>query len=227
MPPLRARPEDIGLLTRHFLTLASREGLPAKQIDEEAVGLLTAMPWRGNVRELKNFIYRLVLTTREDRISESTIAQLPGSGEATEMPANGCTFDAAVAQFMAEQRQKGIGRDRIYARALAAFEKPLLQTIMAQARGNQLQAAAMLGINRNTLQQEAVRLWPWRQQARRVAPLERQTESHQRLCAFPATLSVARVAKWQQSAPSQPLSKTVTRFGAGVRAALNGSVIPT
>jgi two-component system, NtrC family, nitrogen regulation response regulator GlnG len=154
MPPLRARPEDIGLLTRHFLTMASREGLPAKQIDEEAIGLLTAMPWRGNVRELKNFIYRLVLTTREDRISESTIAQLPSSGEAHEMPANGCTFDAAVAQFMAEQRQKGISRDRIYIRALAAFEKPLLQTIMAQAKGNQLQAAAMLGINRNTLRKK-------------------------------------------------------------------------
>jgi DNA-binding protein Fis len=55
---------------------------------------------------------------------------------------------------MAEQRQRGSGRDRIYARALAAFEKPLLQTIMAQARGNQLQAAAMLGINRNTLRKK-------------------------------------------------------------------------
>jgi two-component system, NtrC family, nitrogen regulation response regulator GlnG len=156
MPPLRARPEDIGLLIRHFLTLAAREGLPAKQIDEDAIGLLTAMPWRGNVRELKNFIYRLVLTSREDRISENTIALLPGNAsEVGDMPVNGCTFDAAVAQFMAEQRQKGGGgRDRIYVRALAAFEKPLLQAIMNQARGNQLQAAAMLGINRNTLRKK-------------------------------------------------------------------------
>jgi two-component system, NtrC family, nitrogen regulation response regulator GlnG len=155
MPPLRARPEDIGLLTRHFLTLAAREGLPIKQIDEEAISLLTAMPWRGNVRELKNYVYRLVLTTREDRISDSTLAQLGGvPSESSDMNSGGCSFDAAVAQFMAEQRQRGVGRDRIYPRALAAFEKPLLQMVMAQAKGNQLQAAAMLGINRNTLRKK-------------------------------------------------------------------------
>jgi two-component system, NtrC family, nitrogen regulation response regulator GlnG len=155
MPPLRARPEDIGLLTRHFLNLAAGEGLPSKQIDDEAITLLTAMPWRGNVRELKNFIYRLALTTREDHISESTVSQLGGAAwEHAETSAVGCSFDAAVAQFMGDQRQKGIGRDRIYSRALAAFEKPLLQMVMAQAKGNQLQAAAILGINRNTLRKK-------------------------------------------------------------------------
>jgi two-component system, NtrC family, nitrogen regulation response regulator GlnG len=155
MPPLRARPEDIGLLTRHFLTLAVREGLPAKQIDDDAISMLTAMPWRGNVRELKNFVYRVVLTAREDRITEGTLLQLGASaGEGAGHVTNACTFDAAVTQFMTEQRQRGAGRERIYARALAAFEKPLLQTIMTQAKGNQLQAAAMLGINRNTLRKK-------------------------------------------------------------------------
>ena len=155
MPPLRARPEDIGLLTRHFLTLAVREGLPVKQIDDDAISMLTAMPWRGNVRELKNFVYRVVLTAREDRITETTLSQMGAPvGDAAQQNATICTFDAAVAQFMTEQRQRGVGRERIYARALAAFEKPLLQTVMAQAKGNQLQAAAMLGINRNTLRKK-------------------------------------------------------------------------
>ncbi len=155
MPPLRARTDDIGLLTRHFLTLASREGLPSKQIDDAAIGLLSVMPWRGNVRELKNFIYRLVLTTREDRISEYGVTLISdGTADAVDLPEYGCTFDAAVAQFMVEQRQKGANRDHIYGRALAAFEKPLLQAIMVQAMGNQLQAAAMLGINRNTLRKK-------------------------------------------------------------------------
>jgi two-component system, NtrC family, nitrogen regulation response regulator GlnG len=155
MPPLRARPEDIGLLTRHFLTLAVREGLPAKQIDDDAISMLSAMPWRGNVRELKNFVYRVVLTAREDRITQTTLSQMGASvSETAHHGASICTFDAAVAQFMTEQRQRGVGRERIYARALAAFEKPLLQTVMAQAKGNQLQAAAMLGINRNTLRKK-------------------------------------------------------------------------
>ncbi len=66
----------------------------------------------------------------------------------------GCSFEAAVMHFMQEQKQRGVGRDRIYARALAAFEKPLLQSVMNLARGNQLQAAALLGINRNTLRKK-------------------------------------------------------------------------
>ena len=129
--------------------------MPSKQIDEDAIARLTQMPWRGNVRELKNFIYRLTLTAREDCISEATVMQIAGSADAEPMLIGGmCSFEAAVAQFMAEQRQRGHGRERIYVRALAAFEKPLLQAIMQQARGNQLQAAAILGINRNTLRKK-------------------------------------------------------------------------
>ncbi len=70
LPPLRARPEDIGLLVRHFLQLAIKEGLPSKSIDDDALSVMASMAWKGNVRELKNFVYRLVLTAREDRISE-------------------------------------------------------------------------------------------------------------------------------------------------------------
>ncbi len=155
MPPLRARPEDIGLLAQHFLNLAAREGLPAKQIDPDAVVVLSTMPWRGNVRELKNFIYRLVLTTRDDLISANMLAQLGSNAqEPGDLQNGGCSFEAAVNRFMAENQHKGYGPQRIYARALAAFEKPLLQRVMAQAKGNQLQAAAMLGINRNTLRKK-------------------------------------------------------------------------
>lgn len=155
LPPLRARPEDIGLLTRHFLSLAASEGLPSKQIDDDAIALMTTMPWRGNVRELKNFVYRIALNTREDRIAEASIRQIAAPHTDGQEPTiGGCTFDAAVLQFMAEQKQRGSSRDRIYSRALAAFEKPLLQAVMRQAKGNQLHAAAMLGINRNTLRKK-------------------------------------------------------------------------
>jgi two-component system nitrogen regulation response regulator GlnG len=155
LPPLRARPEDIGLLVAHFLQLAISEGLPGKAIDDEAVALLTNMPWKGNVRELKNFVYRLVLNAREDRISETTVTNIANPADFDSGPAiERCSFDAAVLQFLHEHRQRGAGRELIYPRALAAFERPLLQAVMKMAKGNQLKAAALLGINRNTLRKK-------------------------------------------------------------------------
>jgi two-component system, NtrC family, nitrogen regulation response regulator GlnG len=154
MPPLRERPEDIGLLAKHFLVMAAGEGLPVRKIDDDAVAMLSRLPWRGNVRELKNLIYRLALICREDVISEMTVSQSIEPGIDTAVPLQGCSFDAAVAQFFSTNKNRATSRDRLYVRALAAFEVPLLQTIMKQARGNQLKAAAILGINRNTLRKK-------------------------------------------------------------------------
>lgn len=154
MPPLRDRPEDIGLLAKHFLQLASQEGLPIREIDEEAVTILSEMPWRGNVRELKNLMYRLALICREDVISEQTLVQSIDTANGDEQNISGCSFEAAVSQFLSDSRKRGVHKERVYHRALAAFEVPLLQMIMKQARGNQLKAAALLGINRNTLRKK-------------------------------------------------------------------------
>jgi two-component system nitrogen regulation response regulator GlnG len=155
LPPLRARPEDIGLLVAHFLQLATTEGLPSKAIDDDAVSLLSAMAWKGNVRELKNFVYRLVLNAREDRISEATVLAIANPAD-FENNASGdrCSFEAAVVQFLHEHRQRPNARENIYPRARAAFEKPLLQSVMQMAKGNQLKAASLLGINRNTLRKK-------------------------------------------------------------------------
>jgi two-component system, NtrC family, nitrogen regulation response regulator GlnG len=154
MPPLRDRTEDIGLLAQHFLTLAAQDGLPLRKIDDGAIATLMTMPWRGNIRELRNLIYRLALICREDIITETTIAQnvetLPG-GDA---PVQGASFEAAVTQFMREQKSRAGARDKLYPKALAQFEIPLLQQVMRQAKGNQLKAAALLGINRNTLRKK-------------------------------------------------------------------------
>ncbi|MGN6355939.1 MAG: sigma-54-dependent transcriptional regulator, partial [Novosphingobium sp.] len=68
LPALRERPGDIEALARHFLGLAAGEGLPRRQLTPEAAALLARQPWRGNVRELRNFIYRLALLAREDLI---------------------------------------------------------------------------------------------------------------------------------------------------------------
>lgn len=154
MPPLRNRTEDIGLLVQHFLLLAAKDGLPARKIDDGAIALLMTMPWRGNIRELKNLIYRLALVCREDIITEATIAQYIEPAHNLDMPVQGASFEAAVIQLLRDHRLRGSSREKLYPRALAQFEIPLLQHVMRQVKGNQLKAAALLGINRNTLRKK-------------------------------------------------------------------------
>lgn len=162
MPPLRDRAEDIGLLAQHFLMLAAKDGLPGRKIDDGAISMLMAMPWRGNIRELKNLIYRLALMCREDMITEATVAQNVETGGEDDVPLQGASFEAAVVQFLREQKFRGTTREKIYPKALAQFEIPLLQNVMRQVKGNQLRAAALLGINRNTLRKKLTDygLWP-------------------------------------------------------------------
>lgn len=154
IPPLRERPEDVGLLARHFLAMAASEGLPSREIDAEAISYLAQLPWRGNVRELKNMMYRLALVSREDVITEAALESDIGHEEGRELSVEGCSFDAAVAQFLRQLPKTPGSPEKIYERALAAFEVPLLNRVMKQARGNQLKAATLLGINRNTLRKK-------------------------------------------------------------------------
>lgn len=154
MPPLRDRTDDIGLLAQHFLTLAANEGLPLRKIDDGAISLLMTMPWRGNIRELKNLIYRLALVCRDDVITEAAVAQYIEPASESGAPVQSASFEAAVVQFLREHRLRGSSREKIYQRALAEFEIPLLQHVMRQAKGNQLKAASLLGINRNTLRKK-------------------------------------------------------------------------
>lgn len=154
IPPLRDRSEDIGLLANHFLALAASEGLPVREIEDDAIDFLAELPWRGNVRELKNMMYRMALICREDVITQQALEIETGPEEAREANNDGCSFDAAVAQFLRQNQRNAGSPDKIYQKALAAFEVPLISRVMKQARGNQLKAAALLGINRNTLRKK-------------------------------------------------------------------------
>ncbi len=149
LPPLRERADDIPALARHFLALAAAEGLPRHQLTEDGAQYLSRQPWRGNVRELRNFIFRLALLAREDAIDAATVAPLlvpaeRGDGEGGGAP----EMDRAVAQWLALNRPAA---GRVYDEALAAFERPLFLEALRETGGNQLRAAQLLGINRNTL----------------------------------------------------------------------------
>lgn len=140
LPPLRQRPEDIPALTRHFLALyARRLGRPPLQLTVEAQQALLDYPWPGNVRELENTLHNAVLLSQEGPIAPQ---QLRLTQRLTDHGGGG---DDAIDRFVQQQLQgDGI---QLYQRVLDA----LVRNAFERSGGNQLQAAALLGVSRNTL----------------------------------------------------------------------------
>jgi len=153
LPPLRDRVDDIEALARHFLASAASEGLPRRYLTPAGAALLARQPWRGNVRELRNLIYRLALMARDEAIDVGTIEPMlagePGSTARAADPARGNGGIAgALEQWLADHAP---APGHLYDDVLAAFERPLFLHVLGQTGGNQLRAAQILGINRNTL----------------------------------------------------------------------------
>ena len=150
LPPLRERREDIDALARHFLSEAVTEGLPRRGVSAEAVEALSAHPWRGNVRELRNAVFRLALIARESIIDAALVNEALGPAVPVEMPASRSLASALLSWIETERPAEGT----LYHRALAELERPLLDWVMTRTSGNQLAAARLLGINRNTLRKK-------------------------------------------------------------------------
>jgi two-component system nitrogen regulation response regulator GlnG len=155
LPPLRERLDDIAALARHFLGLAVAEGLPRRRIDDAAIAVLERYPWRGNVRELRNAIFRLALLAREEAIDPAGIETVLGSPVAEEAGPVAEGFSAALERWLAVTPPPP---GELYAAAVAELERPLLAHALAETGGNQLRAARLLGINRNTLRKRLTEL---------------------------------------------------------------------
>ena len=162
LPPLRERQGDIPILAQHFLARAQGEGLPAKTLDPAALARLCAYRWPGNVRELENLMRRLAALVPQSVITSEIIdaefadraeppQDAPHPGEASlDFPQ---AIERHIARLVAEVRDSG--EDGVlYDRALAEFEQPLIRLVLAETRGNQIRAASMLGLNRNTLRKK-------------------------------------------------------------------------
>ncbi len=159
LPPLRERAEDIGDLARAFLVRAKREGLPEKTLDASAIERLKAHDWPGNVRELENLLRRVValcpgpsITAREIG-QELDIAQVAENDEPT---VTEDLEDALLRRLRREFAAAGaqLPAAGLYDRVLAEVERPLITQTLQATRGNQIKAAAVLGINRNTLRKK-------------------------------------------------------------------------
>ena len=154
LPALRERRQDIALLARHFLERAAEAGLPLKRLAADAIGVLERHGWPGNVRELENLMRRSAALGRDEVISAVELRDLIGGGIAPAEPVADGDMDAAVMAWLTRllAAEPGALEDgSLHERLIASVERPLIAAILARTGNNQLRAARVLGINRNTL----------------------------------------------------------------------------
>jgi two-component system nitrogen regulation response regulator GlnG len=175
LPPLRERTEDIGDLARHFFAQGVADGLPSKHLDGPALERLRRYPWPGNIRELENLARRLAALYPQEAITEALIeTELGLNGPLQSMgpagagslangargPSNGGgneNFASGIERHVSDLF-RSFGNDLppvgLYHRLLRELEAPLIAATLASTRGNQIKAAEVLGLNRNTLRKK-------------------------------------------------------------------------
>ena len=156
LPALRDRREDIPILARHFLRKYADEfGLEPPPLGAEAIGLLQADSWPGNIRELENVTRRLLLSSPGLPVNTRAVATVLRS-RVTESQENGATLQSLAAALLG-QVQRGELADA-HARMLAEAEREILTQAIELSRGNQARAARWLGISRLTLREKLTHL---------------------------------------------------------------------
>src|ERR1700693_593736 len=160
LPPLRERIEDLPDLIRHFFALAEKDGLPPKKLDALALERMKQHRWPGNVRELENLARRLAALYPQDVITGSVIdgelAQ-PALPINSDEPRPEESLSAAVERHLTAYFagfDDSLPPAGLYHRVLREIEYPLLSAALAATRGNQIRAADLLGVNRNTLRKK-------------------------------------------------------------------------
>ena len=161
LPPLRERTDDIPALVRHFASLAAREGLPARRLDDAALERLRRYGWPGNVRELENLVRRLAALYPQEIIGVDVIeAELSDTAAPSEAPVEtmsgeglGAAVERHIVDYFAAHRG-ALPASGLYDRVLREIERPLIAATLGATRGNQIKAAHLLGLNRNTLRKK-------------------------------------------------------------------------
>ena len=176
LPPLRERPEDIPDLVRAFFQRGVAEGLPLKSIEPAAMERMKRYPWPGNVRELENLARRLAALYPQDVIGEGLIEAELNAGTAPPLapaPMAGEDLRQRVSTPAATGGDEGFNGSMeraigdlfrsfggaspqvgLYHRVLHDLEAPLIAATLTLTRGNQIKAAEILGLNRNTLRKK-------------------------------------------------------------------------
>ena len=148
LPPLRARGDDLSLLVQHYVRRFSRElGRSIQSILPEAVEILRHYSWPGNIRELQSVLKQALLQAAGPVLLPDFLPPLiePGESAALEAP----SAEISLEQFIDEQI--GAGAENLHEEAVRRLERLLLTRVLQHTRGNQVQAAKMLGITRGSV----------------------------------------------------------------------------
>lgn len=158
LAPLRERRDDIIDLANYFLSRSCLEmSLAPKRLADDAVALLKTHSWPGNVRELENSIKRAVILSNDPQLTALdfgnllTLKETANSG-GTEETSLELLVDLKLRSCM--NGIEGLDKGDIHAMVLEQVERPLIRLVLEKCRWNQVKAADVLGINRNTLRKK-------------------------------------------------------------------------
>ncbi|MDB5472848.1 MAG: ntrC [Devosia sp.] len=159
LPPLRERVDDVGDLALHFLKTAQREGEPVKSIAPEAIRLMQNYSWPGNVRELENLVRRLSALYADESISAEIVQNELNivDRQSTSIVAGPMDVSMAVETHVGQvlrEFEPNLPPAGLYQRVIDKVEAPLIAMALNACGGNQIKAADLLGLNRNTLRKK-------------------------------------------------------------------------
>ena len=162
IPPLRERKEDIPELVNHFLEKAKTLKLEPKKFNTESFQILEKYQWPGNVRELENFILKLcALYADEIIMNEDLVKEIKNLQKLDQqMLDNDSQFSKILENYLSKNINK-INTEYqgdVYNYFVTELEKVLLFEVLKNKNGNQLKAAELLGLNRNTLRKKITEL---------------------------------------------------------------------
>jgi two-component system, NtrC family, nitrogen regulation response regulator GlnG len=161
LPPLRERAQDIPDLVRHFLNRAEAGGLQHKSLEPAAIERLKRHRWPGNVRELENLTLRLAALYLDEVIGADIIEMelsdsAIGNGDIESAAADysiGAAVERNLARYFADHGEQ-LPPSGLHHRILREIERPLISMCLIATKGNQIKAAELLGLNRNTLRKK-------------------------------------------------------------------------
>ena len=162
IPPLRERKEDIPELVNHFLDKAKDLQLEPKKFTTESFQILEKYQWPGNVRELENFILKLCALYTDENIMNDDLAEeiLNLQKLDQQMLDTENQFSKILENYLSRNINK-INKEYqgdVYNYFVTELEKVLLLEVLKNKNGNQLKAAELLGLNRNTLRKKITEL---------------------------------------------------------------------